>query len=942
MESLKLFFSYGHEAKNSIIVDMIKARLENEHHHEVWFDRESIPASENWRRKIHDGIESSDRVVSFMSEHAMRTENDTPGVCIDELSIALSIPEMTIITILLEAPEKVKAPSTLTAVQWLDMSDWAEKYKIGGEVFESYFDAKFALILSAVENEKNFYFHGEVEGLRKSLLPDTGRERCAELLQKPMIGREWLEKNFRSYIKDRNADRFYFIFGGPGFGKSHFAAHAFHYDPSVLAAYFFEWNRQNDYSVNEFVRSVAFQMATRLPEFRSALIRKLKAHGLYVSGDSDIRRTESNAEWFRTKTDADLFGFLISDIPLIDGSSDNYLLVIDAADEAEYNGRNPLIDLLCSKAAARLPKWIKILVTARSEDYIRHMLSSQKGYEIDLDCVQSKEDIEKYLNYRLEKYIESGEIPPETVEKITQRCECTFIFAEKLCDAFETDRSVFFDLSRLPTNINGLYFTYFRRLFADSDYEKTLMPLSVLAANGGEIPTRLMMGIMEWSENEAAKFTDTMHSFVKETLRGKEYILAFCHKTVGEWLADRHASGVYAADIKKGRALTLDFCERCLDATDESDFSWGFNGSITPFPFETLGFVFDKITQFGTGKLKSRLNTDLKFLYDLQLEAYRSSKLKFADETAELIERNFSLLTANEKAEKEKYLAGSTVLKAETELARSGNSALTMFLSTEEKYLDLLKTIPALYGSTERNICFLLRKKNLPAAKERLDALADFLSGKNYPEKFSDMAQYNYHLSVILYDMGDYAGCEKTAKEAITLAEQYNEDPGRLSLMAYNQLGSCYNMLYRQSTGEDRKKYLDLQFAAKENSLKDRIETYGEYSRYTALGYDYMARAILDKSREKGEPLPPEAAKNSDKAMNISSYVLGSESALFARTLVTKALLLEYSGDYRAALGYAERAVNIYREYGESESVAAERTEIIRSRIAEYAAAAAT
>lgn len=338
MESLKLFFSYGHEAKNSIIVDMIKARLENEHHHEVWFDRERIPASENWRRKIHDGIESSDRVVSFMSEHAMRTENDTPGVCIDELSIALSIPEMTIITILLEAPEKVKAPSTLTAVQWLDMSDWAEKYKIGGEAFESYFDAKFALILSAVENEKNFYFHGEVEGLRKSLLPDTGR----------------------------------------------------------------------------------------------------------------------------------------------------------------------------------------------------------------------------------------------------------------------------------------------------------------------------------------------------------------------------------------------------------------------------------------------------------------------------------------------------------------------------------------------------------------------------------------------------------------------------LSLMAYNQLGSCYNMLYRQSTGEDRKKYLDLQFAAKENSLKDRIETYGEYSRYTALGYDYMARAILDKSREKGEPLPPEAAKNSDKAMNISSYVLGSESALFARTLVTKALLLEYSGDYRAALGYAERAVNIYREYGESESVAAERTEIIRSRIAEHAAAAAT
>ena len=96
-EKLRVFLSYGHD-ENAELVEMIKVDLEKRGH-DVWFDRSEIKAGDDWRRKISDGVSNSDKVLSFLSRYSTRE----PGVCRDEIAIAIGVKGGNIQTILVAA-----------------------------------------------------------------------------------------------------------------------------------------------------------------------------------------------------------------------------------------------------------------------------------------------------------------------------------------------------------------------------------------------------------------------------------------------------------------------------------------------------------------------------------------------------------------------------------------------------------------------------------------------------------------------------------------------------------------------------------------------------------------------------------------------------------------------------------------------------------------------
>lgn len=153
MNPLNLFFSYGHEEKNKAIVDIIREKMEKERHHNVWIDTKNIPIATDWRRKIQEGISDSDGVLAFLSQHAVRKINGTPGVCLDELSIAISYPEVIVVTILLESENEVDMPPTVSSIQRLDMSDW--RIRIYLESMLQIMNAEEALFLTSVRESLN-------------------------------------------------------------------------------------------------------------------------------------------------------------------------------------------------------------------------------------------------------------------------------------------------------------------------------------------------------------------------------------------------------------------------------------------------------------------------------------------------------------------------------------------------------------------------------------------------------------------------------------------------------------------------------------------------------------------------------------------------------------------------------------------------------------------
>ena len=113
---MKLFISYGHP--QAVICRKICEAL-RDRGHQVWFDETHIPHGSDWRAEIVNGIISSEGVLSMIDRHSVRD----PGVCLDEMSIAIGVRGGNIRYILLEKRAVAEPPASMTTRQWLDMSD---------------------------------------------------------------------------------------------------------------------------------------------------------------------------------------------------------------------------------------------------------------------------------------------------------------------------------------------------------------------------------------------------------------------------------------------------------------------------------------------------------------------------------------------------------------------------------------------------------------------------------------------------------------------------------------------------------------------------------------------------------------------------------------------------------------------------------------------------
>jgi hypothetical protein len=105
---LRIFLSYGHDG-NEELVRLIRADLEARGH-DVWFDKNDIKFGDDWRRAILDGIDRSNQVLSFLSKHSTRD----PGVCLDEIAIAIGVKGGNIQTVLVESEPEVKPPPSIS------------------------------------------------------------------------------------------------------------------------------------------------------------------------------------------------------------------------------------------------------------------------------------------------------------------------------------------------------------------------------------------------------------------------------------------------------------------------------------------------------------------------------------------------------------------------------------------------------------------------------------------------------------------------------------------------------------------------------------------------------------------------------------------------------------------------------------------------------------
>ena len=365
-----------------------------------------------------DGVRSSGMTIAFLSKHSTRD----PGVCLDELAIALHWCGGNIATVLVELEQEVRPPVSVGHVQWLDMHDWRDRQKDDPIAFNIWYQERLSALLTVLASPQARHFAGEVDELARLLRPIAQEADIAALVE-GFTGRLWLLEALETWRTRDFDSRLFWISGAPGIGKSAFAAWLAHFGrANIVGIVLSRHDNSERRDPARAIRTLAFQVATRLPDYRGLLLERLRRD------DPDAARIE--------KMDASsLFDSLLAQ-PLrlcVDGSrrTDRVVAILDGLDETMKDGRSELAELLAEQAS-KLPPWLGLVVTSRPEPTILRQFEALSPHKIDAESWQNQIDLRLFVRNWLGAQRLPGRDLDETVEAVLDAARGSFLYVRLL------------------------------------------------------------------------------------------------------------------------------------------------------------------------------------------------------------------------------------------------------------------------------------------------------------------------------------------------------------------------------------------------------------------------------------------------------------------------------------------------------------------------------
>ena len=516
---MNIFISYGHPEEEicSEICKYLQKRG-----HMVWFDKDKINHGDDWRECITAGIENSHGVLACLSKHSTRN----PGVCLDELTIAVGIKGNVIKSVLLDDEESVSPPSTVSNIQWLDMHDWRVRSLGDKRTYQKWCEENFRKIAQVIESKENIDFVGHITLIKRRLGVNVNFDRQKYYLARPFYGREWLATEVENWLINVPEKQICVLYGDPGIGKSAFAAHYAHYNSRVVASFFCRTNETSYNSPTYVFKSLAYLLACRMPDYRRLLLERIT----YVDFDKF--------------NEYELFRFLLEE-PLntaIDGNRDSVCILIDGLDECGTPEHNTLANIL-GKYVKLLPKWIRFLIFSRKIASVLAPL--QDFFTIELNAYDSKnlEDITcGFQNYLKDNQISCGNY--ETLLQVfLKKSGGIFLYANLLMDGIKKKLITVDDIERFPEGLAAILHEWFSWVFPDiREYREIYRAvLGAIYASPEPMPIDELKRIFEWGDNEYQDFYSRTSILLQQgtDLFGNKTVM-IAHEYLSEWLNSNH------------------------------------------------------------------------------------------------------------------------------------------------------------------------------------------------------------------------------------------------------------------------------------------------------------------------------------------------------------------------------------------------------------------
>ncbi|XP_046862672.1 uncharacterized protein LOC124456232 [Xenia sp. Carnegie-2017] len=379
--------------------------------------------------------------------------------------------------------------------------------------------------------------------------------------------RQWLFEKLDTWFNDRSEDasNVMILIAGPGVGKSVFAAEVCrrYSEKKKLAAYHFcRYNRSDYRDPRKLIESLASSMCDTISNFKSKL-------------NEELQRNNSK------ESITDKFLVLLNNPLHSLQDHEPTLLVIDALDESQIDGKSELLELI-SEEFDRLPKWIKIFITSRPELPVQKVLKDMNPVEITTHPrdENNEEDLYKYLKHELNDQLNDRVQEDHYVlSSLARKCEGSFLYAHHAQLSLKTEKIelTYENIEQLvPSGLSGIYTKQFKRVKEmltekSTRYsvisETTFMQfLELLAACREFLPLTLLLGYLGFSGDIKFEVRSKIIELLSQILPVYDDCLTVYHKSLIDWLkSDGYEQHEFTVNSKNGHKFLWHACEKVFE-----------------------------------------------------------------------------------------------------------------------------------------------------------------------------------------------------------------------------------------------------------------------------------------------------------------------------------------------------------------------------------------
>ena len=370
-----------------------------------------------------------------------------------------------------------------------------------------------------------------------------------------------------SWLKDRNSpNRVMVISGNAGMGKSVIAAEMckrMQEAGKLSGSHFCHHDKARHRNPKVMLQSLATHLSCCLPEYRNNLVTQLSRNLVLDINDMEV---------------ADLFELLF-ELPLrnLKNPGFNSLVVIDALDESEYQGRNDLVDVI-AKYFNKLPLWIRFLVTTRPEIDIVEKLKSLQPLLLEPNDEENLKDIRIYFEHQLSHMLHA-EHHDLILEDLVQKSDGVILCAQFLVDFVKKNFSILtleqLD-STLPSGISSVYQSYFKRLETELCKELRITEdqffsfLSAITVSREPLPLGFVSKLLFLGTLSPAvqRKVNQAISCISSLFPVHDGCINFFHKSVKDWLTDEAFYGQHNFNVNKSEGHRI-LSRLCIDEFDD-------------------------------------------------------------------------------------------------------------------------------------------------------------------------------------------------------------------------------------------------------------------------------------------------------------------------------------------------------------------------------------